>query len=189
MPRHFRREPAVDRGLRRRGAQGWIRCVLAPTNSRRSGLKSRAPLGELFNSLLGRGLTGRGQGDRLSDDPGGGALLQSAPDMTVRQIEGEFATVVDVLRAAASANADVEAYVDPATEVSPRRSVTFSEWDLAAGGVAGLFAECGVTRGSVVCLLLPSSIEYMICYAAAVRLGAVTSGRSEEHTSELQSPR
>jgi acyl-CoA synthetase (AMP-forming)/AMP-acid ligase II len=96
--------------------------------------------------------------------------------MTVRQIEGEFATVVDVLRAASSANADVEAYVEPATEVSPRRSVTFSEWDIAAGGVAGLFAECGVTRGSVVCLLLPSSIEYMICYAAAVRLGAVTSG-------------
>jgi acyl-CoA synthetase (AMP-forming)/AMP-acid ligase II len=96
--------------------------------------------------------------------------------MTVCQIEGEFATVVDVLRAAASANAEVEAYVEPATEASPRRSVTFAEWDRAADGVAGLFAECGVTRGSVVCLLLPSSIEYMICYAAAVRLGAVTSG-------------
>ncbi len=96
--------------------------------------------------------------------------------MTVRQIEGEFATVVDVLRAAASANADVEAYVEPATEASPRRSVTFAQWDRAADGAAGLFAECGVTRGSVVCLLLPSSIAYMICYAAAVRLGAVTSG-------------
>ena len=34
--------------------------------------------------------------------------------MTVRQIEGEFATVVDVLRAAAEVNADVEAYVEPA---------------------------------------------------------------------------
>ena len=37
------------------------------------------------------------------------------PDMTVRQIEGEFETVVEVLRAAAAANADVEAYVEPAT--------------------------------------------------------------------------
>src|SRR5664280_2541212 len=36
----------------KRQAQGWIRFVLAPTNSRRSGLKSRASKGELFNSLL-----------------------------------------------------------------------------------------------------------------------------------------
>jgi len=42
--------------------------------------------------------------------------------------------------------------------------------------VAGLFARAGVTRGSVVSLLLPSSIDYMICYAAATRLGAITSG-------------
>ncbi len=104
------------------------------------------------------------------------ALLQSAPDMTVRQIEGEFETVVDVLRVAALVNADVEAYVEPATESSPRRAVTFAQWDRAAEGVAGLFGDHGVTRGSVVALLLPSSIEYMICYAAAVRLGAVTSG-------------
>ena len=96
--------------------------------------------------------------------------------MTVRQIEGEFQTVVEVLRAAASANADAEAYVEPATHAAPRRSVTFAQWDRAADGVAGLFAGRGVVRGSVVCLLLPSSIDYMICYAAATRLGAVTSG-------------
>lgn len=106
----------------------------------------------------------------------GTVLLQSAPDMTVCQIEGAFETVVDVLRAAVSVNGDVEAYVEPRTPVSPRRRMTFATWDRAAEGVAGLFAGCGVTRGSVVCLLLPSSIEYMICYAAALRLGAVTSG-------------
>ena len=39
-------------------------------------------------------------------------------DMTARQIEGEFETVVDVLRAGAVVNADVEAYVEPATETS-----------------------------------------------------------------------
>ncbi|HEX3980261.1 MAG TPA: class I adenylate-forming enzyme family protein [Acidimicrobiales bacterium] len=96
--------------------------------------------------------------------------------MTARQIEGEFETVVELLRAAATANADVEAYVEPATESSPRRSITFAGWDRAADGVAGLFAEHGVTRGSVVCLVLPSSIDYVVCYAAATRLGAVTSG-------------
>jgi acyl-CoA synthetase (AMP-forming)/AMP-acid ligase II len=96
--------------------------------------------------------------------------------MTVRQIVGEFETVVDVLRAAARDNADVEAYVEPLTVDSPRRQMTFAEWDLAADGVAGFFADHGVTRGSVVCLLLPSSIDYMVCFAAAVRLGAITSG-------------
>ncbi len=96
--------------------------------------------------------------------------------MTVRQIEGEWATVVDALRAAAVVNADVEAYVEPGTDAGPRRSLTFAEWGRAADGVAGLLAGLGVVRGSVVCLLLPSSIDYMVGYAAATRLGAITSG-------------
>jgi acyl-CoA synthetase (AMP-forming)/AMP-acid ligase II len=96
--------------------------------------------------------------------------------MTARQIEGEFATVVEVLRAAASVNAEVEAYVEPAAGPSPRRALTFGQWDRAADGVAGLLADRGVTRGSVVCLMLPSSIDYMVGFAAATRLGAITSG-------------
>ena len=96
--------------------------------------------------------------------------------MTVRQIEGEFRTVTEVLRAAATVNADVEAYVEPATGASQRRSLTFAGWDRSADGVAGLFAAHGVGPGTVVCLLLPSSIDYIVCYAAAARLGAVTSG-------------
>ena len=96
--------------------------------------------------------------------------------MTARQIEGEFGTVGDVLRAAAGANGDVEAYVEPQPGTGARPRMTFAEWDRAADGVAGLLAGHGVERGSVVCLLLPSSIDYMVCYAAAARLGAVTSG-------------
>jgi acyl-CoA synthetase (AMP-forming)/AMP-acid ligase II len=96
--------------------------------------------------------------------------------MTARQIDGEFETVVDVLRAAAVANADVEAYVEPATGGSRRRQLTFAQWDRSADGVAGLLAGVGVGRGSVVALLLPSSIDYMVCYAAATRLGAIVSG-------------
>jgi acyl-CoA synthetase (AMP-forming)/AMP-acid ligase II len=96
--------------------------------------------------------------------------------MTARQIQGEHATVVDVLRAAAKVNADVEAYVEPATEDRPRRALTFAQWDRAADGVAGFLARHGVGPGTVVCLLLPSSIGYMVVYSAVVRLGAVTSG-------------
>ncbi|MGA2520423.1 MAG: class I adenylate-forming enzyme family protein [Acidimicrobiales bacterium] len=105
--------------------------------------------------------------------------------MTVRQIGGEHSTVVDVLRAAAQVNAQVEAYVEPADAgsggiVAPgpdgRRRLTFGAWDAAADGVAALFASYGVGRGDVVCLLLPSSIDFAVCYQAAARLGAITTG-------------
>ncbi len=96
--------------------------------------------------------------------------------MTARQIEGNFDTVGDVLRAAARTNGDVEAFVEPKPAGGTRRRMTFAEWDRAADGVAGLLARHGVAPGSVVCLLVGSSIDYMVCYAAAARLGAVTSG-------------
>ncbi|MGA8724184.1 MAG: class I adenylate-forming enzyme family protein [Acidimicrobiales bacterium] len=96
--------------------------------------------------------------------------------MTGRQISGAFETVVDLFRAGAIDNRDVEAYVEPSSSGSARQALTFAEWERAADGVAALFTERGVARGSVVCLLLPSSIDYMVCYAAALRLGAITSG-------------
>lgn len=89
---------------------------------------------------------------------------------------GRPRTVVDVLRDAAWRHGDVEAYVEPRAGGSPRRRLTFGEWDRAADGLAGRLCEAGVGRGSVVCLHLPSSVDYMVGYAAAVRLGAVTSG-------------
>ena len=96
--------------------------------------------------------------------------------MTARQIEGEHSTLIDVLRAAGRVNADVEAYVEPATDTMARTALTFGAWDRAADGVAGLLERHGVGPGTVVCLLVPSSIDYMVCYAAALRLGAITSG-------------
>ncbi|HTT85939.1 MAG TPA: class I adenylate-forming enzyme family protein [Acidimicrobiales bacterium] len=105
--------------------------------------------------------------------------------MTVRQMGGGLSTVVDVLRAAADANGQVEAYVEPAEPGSAgvvaagadgRRRLTFAQWDAAADGVARLLAGEGVSAGEVVCLLLPSSIDYAVCYQAAARLGAVTTG-------------
>jgi acyl-CoA synthetase (AMP-forming)/AMP-acid ligase II len=54
--------------------------------------------------------------------------------------------------------------------------MTFGQWDSEADGVAGLLSELGVQKGDVVCLLLPSSIDYALLYAALLRLGAITSG-------------
>jgi len=105
--------------------------------------------------------------------------------MTVRQIGAGPTTVVEVLRAGAEANPQLEAYVEMAdsgvkgigrTGPDGRRRLTFAEWDAAADGVAALLAAAGVGPGDVVCLLLPSSIDYAVCYQAAARLGAVTTG-------------
>jgi acyl-CoA synthetase (AMP-forming)/AMP-acid ligase II len=85
------------------------------------------------------------------------------------------ATVVSVLREAARVNGDVEAYVEPAG-AGARRALTFAQWDRAADGVAGYLDGFGVQKGDVVCLLLPSSIDYAVAYAALQRLGAITSG-------------
>jgi acyl-CoA synthetase (AMP-forming)/AMP-acid ligase II len=85
------------------------------------------------------------------------------------------ATAVSVLREAARVNGDVEAYVEPAG-LGERRALTFAQWDRAADGVAGYLDGLGVRKGDVVCLLLPSSIDYAVLYAALQRLGAITSG-------------
>jgi acyl-CoA synthetase (AMP-forming)/AMP-acid ligase II len=85
------------------------------------------------------------------------------------------ATVVSVLREAARVNGEVEAYVEPAG-ARARRSLTFAAWDRAADGVAGYLAGRGVQKGDVVCLLLPSCLDYAVLYAALARLGAITSG-------------
>src|SRR5205085_5721626 len=83
---------------------------------------------------------------------------------------GSFRSVVDLMRATVEAHGDREAFVDG------DRRLTFGEWDRAADGVAALFAELSVGKGDVVCLVLPSSIDYAVCYQAALRLGAITSG-------------
>jgi acyl-CoA synthetase (AMP-forming)/AMP-acid ligase II len=97
--------------------------------------------------------------------------------MIARSLSDRHKTVVSVLREAAQLNGDVEAYVEPARPgESARRALTFAEWDRAADGLAGYLAGRGVRKGDVVCLVLPSSIDYAVCYAALLRLGAITSG-------------
>jgi len=77
---------------------------------------------------------------------------------------------VALLRATAETDPDGEAFVDGATRL------TFAGWDRAADGLAAALADRGVGKGDVVALLLPSSADYAVCYAAAMRLGAVTTG-------------
>jgi acyl-CoA synthetase (AMP-forming)/AMP-acid ligase II len=74
------------------------------------------------------------------------------------------------MRATSQAHPDREAFVDG------ERRLTFGGWDRAADGLAATLADAGVGRGDVVCLVLPSSADYAVCYQAAMRLGAITSG-------------
>jgi acyl-CoA synthetase (AMP-forming)/AMP-acid ligase II len=84
--------------------------------------------------------------------------------------QGTEETAVAMLRRIAARYPEHDAYVEGA------RRLTFSVWDRAADGLAAEWIETGVGRGDVVALLLPSSIDYAICYQAGMRVGAVTTG-------------
>ena len=85
-------------------------------------------------------------------------------------IEGEFRSTLELFDAVLDLAADREAFVDG------ERRITFEQWAAAADGVAGELHDRGVRAGDVVCLRLPSSIDYAVAYQAALRLGAITSG-------------
>src|SRR6201996_7955997 len=63
-----------------------------------------------------------------------------------------------------------EAYVDG------DQRVTFGEWLRRADLLAAEFLRRGVRRGDVVALMLPPSVDYAVCYAAAAKAGAITTG-------------
>jgi len=80
-------------------------------------------------------------------------------------------SVDDLLRAAAAKHGDREAYVEPGGA-----RLTFAEWDARSDALAAALAARGLSAGDVVALMLPSSVDYAICYAAVARLGAVATG-------------
>ncbi|HEV2642087.1 MAG TPA: AMP-binding protein, partial [Candidatus Elarobacter sp.] len=67
--------------------------------------------------------------------------------------------------------ADRTAYVTPAGWV-----LTYSDVDRISDEVAVGLAARGVGAGDVVALVLPPGPEYLLTYAAAAKLGAVTAG-------------
>jgi acyl-CoA synthetase (AMP-forming)/AMP-acid ligase II len=79
-------------------------------------------------------------------------------------------TLSDLLRAAARESPDAEAF-----RYRDER-LGYGDWDALADRAAGALAARGVGHGDVVALLLPSTPLYLVCYLAAARLGAVTTG-------------
>lgn len=86
-------------------------------------------------------------------------------------LSGSFDTADELLRTAAAAHGDRDAYVE-----ADGTRLSFAGLDTRSDALAGALAERGVAEGDVVALMLPSSIDYAVCYAALARLGAVTTG-------------
>jgi acyl-CoA synthetase (AMP-forming)/AMP-acid ligase II len=88
----------------------------------------------------------------------------------VSALTGEFATIGPLMDAAVAAFGDRDAYVEG------DRRVSFAEWMALADLLAAEFRSRGVSRGDVVALMLPPSVDYAVAYAAAAKLGAITTG-------------
>ena len=100
----------------------------------------------------------------------GRAPLADAGSLVAPPLLGEFVTIADAMDSAREQFQDREAYVEG------DRRVTFGAWLDDADRVAALLADRGVRAGDVVAILLPTSIDYAITYAAIARLGAIATG-------------
>lgn len=65
---------------------------------------------------------------------------------------------------------------DPAFVAASGWSLSYADLDRRAGEVAAALADRGVGADQVVALVLPSTLDYVVAYAALARLGAVTAG-------------
>ena len=80
-------------------------------------------------------------------------------------------TLAATVRAAAARFGDRAALVDP-----DGTAITYADLDRRSDEVAAGLLAAGVTRGDVVLLRLPSDSAYVVAYAAAAKVGAVTAG-------------
>jgi acyl-CoA synthetase (AMP-forming)/AMP-acid ligase II len=85
-------------------------------------------------------------------------------------LKGDFETVSEAMDAAAEQFGDIDAYVDGDERLS------FADWVVRADALAAALEARGVRPGDVVALLMASSIDYAVAYAAAVRMGAIATG-------------
>ena len=77
----------------------------------------------------------------------------------------------DTLREAADRFGETVAYVAPRGW-----SLTYSDLDRVTDEVAAGLAVRGIGAGDVVGLVLPPGVEYLVCYVALAKLGAITAG-------------
>ncbi len=88
----------------------------------------------------------------------------------------DLVTIDQVLDRAAQENGSIEAYVEPAVDARPRRSITFAAWRDRSDAVASWLHLEGVGPNDVICLLLGPSIDFAVAYQGIVRVGAITTG-------------
>lgn len=99
-------------------------------------------------------------------------MTRAVPEVVAAPLPADgFANTRDLLEAAARLYGDRDAYVE-----ADGSRISFAAWAARARSVAGLLADRGVSKGDVVALMLPSGIDYAICYAATAMLGAITTG-------------
>jgi long-chain acyl-CoA synthetase len=92
------------------------------------------------------------------------------PDEVPKNIDFPDMSLGDMLRESA------KKYPDYRVIYFLGKSVTYRELNDYVDRVASAFAKLGIKKGDVVALMLPNSIQYVICYYATVRLGAIVSG-------------
>jgi len=78
--------------------------------------------------------------------------------------------------------AAVEFASTPAFVADQGWSISYAELDQVADEVAQGLAARGLAEGSTLALVIPSSIDYVVLYLAAARLGAVTAGLNPRFT-------
>lgn len=92
--------------------------------------------------------------------------------LAVPALVGAFETLPEVHDAAADQFGERDAFIDG------DRTLTFGGWRRKADGLAAVIVGNGAQPGDRVAIVLPSSIDYAIAYAAILRAGCVATGLS-----------
>ena len=77
----------------------------------------------------------------------------------------------EIVRAAAS-NFENKTVIECENNIS----LSYKDLDRISDEVAGALAQRGLLEGSIILLSLPTSIEYLIAYIAASKIGLITAG-------------
>ena len=85
--------------------------------------------------------------------------------------------IPETVREAARRFGDRPAYVD-----EDRRALAYTELDRRSDKVAAGMKHSGLGEGDVVALVLPPGLDYVVSYAAAAKIGAITAGINERLT-------